>query len=109
MERLALNLIYLISLLVSLTGLALIDYRFKLAFFFRAKIAAIVLAISVAFFSAWDLAGISLGIFFRGHSEFLSGLTIAPEFPIEELLFLALLNYSTLILYRVFEVKRGAQ
>lgn len=100
------NLIYLGCLAFSLVGLALIDNRFKLAFFYRAKAAAFVLAISVAFFSLWDLAGIAMGIFFRGHGRFLSGITIAPEFPVEELFFLTLLNYSTLIVYRLFEQRR---
>lgn len=103
------NLIYLISLLVSLTGMALIDYRFKLAFFSRPAAATAVIAISVAFFSIWDLAGIALGIFFRGEGRFLSGLTIAPEFPIEELLFLSLLNYTTLICFTYFEKRRLAR
>jgi lycopene cyclase domain-containing protein len=104
-----LNLIYLIGLLVSLTGMALIDYRFKLAFFNRPLAATAVIAISVAFFSIWDLAGITLGIFFRGEGRYLSGLTIAPEFPIEELFFLSLLNYTTLICFTYFEKRRLAR
>ena len=103
MERPALNLAYLLGLLFSICGLTLIDYRFKLAFFRRPPIAAVVIAISVTFFSLWDLAGISMGIFFRGHATYLSGITIAPEFPIEELFFLTLLSYSTLIVFTAVE------
>ena len=103
MERLALNLAYLFGLLFSICGLALIDFRFKLAFFIRPLIAAAVIAISVSFFSLWDLAGIALGIFFRGHGSYLSGVAIAPEFPLEELFFLTLLSYSTLIAFTTVE------
>lgn len=101
------NLIYLIGLIVSLAGLTLIDLRSKLALFKNPWRTAAVLAISVAFFSAWDLAGIALGIFFRGHGQFLSGLLIAPEFPIEEIFFLLLLSYSTLIAFTAIERWRG--
>lgn len=107
MERPALNLAYLFGLLFSICGLALIDFRFKLAFFKRPLIAAAAIAISVAFFSLWDLAGISMGIFFRGHATYLSGFTIAPEFPVEELFFLTLLSYSTLIVFTSIERVRA--
>lgn len=100
------NLIYLIGLVASLSGLALIDFRFKLACFYRPARAATVLAISVAFFAAWDFAGIGLGIFFRGHAKYLSGLLIAPEFPIEEVFFLLLLCYSTLVVFTFIERNR---
>lgn len=63
------------------------------------------MAFGVAFFAAVDLIGISLGIFFRGNSPYLSGLTVAPEFPIEELFFLTLLCYSILAVYAAFESK----
>jgi lycopene cyclase domain-containing protein len=48
-------------------------------------------------FVIWDIAGIALGIFFRGNNTLLTGIQVFPEFPIEEILFLALLCYSTLI------------
>jgi lycopene cyclase domain-containing protein len=47
----------------------------------------------------WDVAGIAMGIFFRGDTSHLTGIVLAPEFPIEELFFLLLLNYTALTLF----------
>jgi lycopene cyclase domain-containing protein len=91
------NFIYLGSLLVSLAGLAALDRKHKLAFAKNPKAATIAIAIPYLIFVIWDAAGIALGIFFKGQSQFLTGIMIAPEFPIEELFFLALLCYTTLI------------
>ena len=84
-------------LLFSLVGLTLIDFKFKLAFFGKAKRAALAISIPFALFIVWDLAGIAAGIFFRGHAEHLLGVTLFPEFPIEEVFFLAVLCYTTLL------------
>ena len=91
------NLIYLAALLISIAGLATLDVKFKLAFAKNAKAAAIAIAIPYLFFVIWDAAGIALGIFFKGQSRYLSGIMVAPDFPLEELFFLGLLCYSTLI------------
>ena len=91
------NFLYLGSLLISLAGLVALDRKHKLAFAKNPKAAAIAVAIPYLFFVIWDAAGIALGIFFKGQSQFLTGIMIAPEFPIEELFFLALLCYTTLI------------
>jgi lycopene cyclase domain-containing protein len=90
---------YALALVVSLAGLLFIDYRFKLAFFFdRARTTKIML-ICMLVFIVWDVLGIIGDIFFIGQNSVLLGVQIG-EFPIEELLFLALLNYSSLICYR---------
>ena len=57
------------------------------------------MAIGLVFFLVWDLSGIGLGIFFRGETSFMTGLVIAPELPVEELFFLALLCYLTMNLF----------
>ena len=82
---------YLAVLLFSLTGLALIDYRYRLAFFENRMRAAAAVFLPVLFFLLWDAAGIVLGIFFRGQTAHLTGILLAPELPLEEPLFLALL------------------
>ncbi len=87
---------YLAALLIALTGMVLLDRRFSLFFWRSARRAAIVLAAGVAFFLLWDLAGIGLGVFFRGQTPFLTGLVIAPELPVEEVLFLTLLCYLSM-------------
>ena len=93
------GLVYLAALLVSLTGMVVLDRRFRLFFWADPVRAAIVLAAGVVFFVVWDLFGIGLGIFFRGETAFMTGLQVAPELPVEELFFLALLCYVTMNLY----------
>ncbi len=90
---------YLASLLISIAGLAALDFRSKLAFFSAPLRASITLGLGVVFFLLWDVAGIALGIFFRGASPFLSGWQLAPELPIEELFFLIVLCYTTLLVF----------
>ena len=101
---------YLAVLLFSLTGLALIDYRYKLAFFSNWRRASASVFLPVVFFLLWDAAGILLGIFFRGQTDHLTGILLAPELPLEEPFFLLLLCYTTLILFLAFTrrvAKRG--
>jgi lycopene cyclase domain-containing protein len=88
--------LYLAALLFSLMGMVILDRRFSLFFWADSRRASIVLPAGVLFFLLWDLAGIGLGIFFRGPSEFVTGLVVAPEVPIEEIAFLALLCYLTM-------------
>ena len=93
------SLIYLGALLVSLAGMVVLDLRFRLFFAVAPVRAAIVLAAGIAFFLVWDLAGIGAGIFFRGNPGLLTGILIAPELPLEEVFFLALLCYLTMNVY----------
>lgn len=93
------NLLYLGALLVSLAGMVALDVRFRLFFAAAALRAAIVMVAGVAFFLAWDLAGIGAGVFFRGATGLLTGVQLAPELPLEEPFFLALLCYTTMNLY----------
>lgn len=94
---------YLVALVVSISCLLLIDYRWKLAFWYDAKRTALTLVCAIAIFIVWDVIGIALGIFFHGGSEFALPFVIAPEFPIEELFFLFLLTFVTLLIYRGVE------
>jgi lycopene cyclase domain-containing protein len=88
------SLLYLGALLVSLAGMVVLDVRFKLFFAAAPVRAAIVLVAGLVFFLAWDIAGISQGVFFRGNPGLLTGVLLAPELPLEELFFLALLIYT---------------
>lgn len=97
--------LYLIVLAVSLASMVLIDKRFSLALFKDRTRTLIAVAIGVAVFIFWDALGIGLGIFFSGHSPYMSGIYLAPEFPIEELFFLTFLCYFTLIMYNFFEAR----
>ncbi|MDJ0323547.1 lycopene cyclase domain-containing protein [Cryobacterium sp. PH31-AA6] len=87
---------YLATLLLSLGAMVLLDRRFRLFFWRGPARAAIVLGAGLVLFLAWDLAGIGLGIFYRGETTLMTGLQLAPELPIEEFFFLAFLSYLTM-------------
>lgn len=93
------SFLYLGALLVSLAGMVVLDVRLRLFFAVAPLRAAIVLGAGMAFFLAWDLAGIGAGVFFRGNPGLLTGVLLAPELPLEELFFIALLCYTTMNLY----------
>ena len=93
MSVVALSFAYLLALLISLTGMVVLDRRFGLFFWRAPRAAAVVLAVGVVFFLAWDLIGIITGIFYRGETSFMTGLLLAPELPVEEVFFLTFLCY----------------
>lgn len=87
---------YLLTLLACLAAMVLLDWRFRLFFWRDARRAGWVLGAGVLFFLAWDLLGIGFGIFYRGDTNLMTGLQLAPELPLEELFFLAFLCYLTM-------------
>ncbi len=89
--------LYLLAILVSTAGMALIDRRFRLAFWVARGRTLATVAIGVAFFLAWDAAGIITGVFVKGESPLYTGIVLAPELPIEEVFFLAFLCYLALM------------
>ncbi|MEO6110015.1 MAG: lycopene cyclase domain-containing protein [Candidatus Saccharimonadales bacterium] len=99
---------YLIGLLFAIICLILIDWRYKLAFFFDSKRTALTLFVAIGLFTVWDVLGIRLHIFFHGGSDFTLPIRLAPEFPLEELFFLFLLTYVTLIVYRFLQKGKKA-
>lgn len=99
--------VYLAALLVSLAGLATLDFRYRVALFAQPRRTLVTVAIAVAFFLAWDFVGVGLGIFFIGDAPSLTGVEIAPEVPLEEVFFLILLTYQTLLLFRAFDRRRA--
>lgn len=101
--------LYLAALVVSLLGLGTLDWRYRLALFADARRTALTVASAVVLFLLWDLVGVGLGIFFRGDAPYMSGLVIAPEVPVEEVAFLTLLTYQTLLLWRAFSRRQAAQ
>lgn len=91
---------YLAVLCGSLAGLAVADYKYGLAFWHDYSRTIKVLAVSIGLFIIWDILGIALGIFFHGGSTYTLPIRLLLEFPIEELFFLLLLTYTTLLAYR---------
>ncbi len=95
---------YLGALLVSIVCMGLIDHRWRLALFQDARATVVTLVVGVLFFLAWDLGGIALGVFFRGEGPWMTGVLLAPELPVEEVAFLVLLCYTTVVVWRAAEV-----
>ena len=94
------QLAYLGALLVSLAGLGFADWRHRLVLFYDLRRALKTLGTALAVFVVWDLLGIASGIFLAGDSRYATGIFLMPQFPLEELFFLALLVYLPLILWQ---------
>lgn len=92
------NLLYLASLLLSLGCVVAVDLRWRLFLGRSWRDAGIVLGVGLAFFLAWDAAGIGFGVFLRGESPAMTGIMLAPELPLEEPVFLLFLCELTMVL-----------
>ncbi|KAA9087349.1 lycopene cyclase domain-containing protein [Microbacterium radiodurans] len=91
--------LYLLALVVSIGGVALLDRRFRLAFWRDRRSTVIATAIGTAFFLVWDAVGIATGVFVKGESTLLLGVDLAPHLPLEEPVFLAFLCYLALVCF----------
>ncbi len=91
------GLAYLAVLAVSAAGILVIDHRWRLAVFRSPGAAALAVSASVALLLTWDVLGVRSGVFFRGSTSFMTGLTVAPEIPVEEIVFLTFLSYLGLV------------
>lgn len=96
---------YLAALVFSCLGMGVLDRRYSLALFYNSRRTLATIGVGVVIFTIWDIAGIALGIFFSGQTQYLSGLYLGPEYPLEELIFLTFLCYFTLVMYRLGEKK----
>ncbi|MDZ8275631.1 lycopene cyclase domain-containing protein [Microbacterium aquimaris] len=92
--------VYLGAILLSLTGIVLLDARFGLALPRHPARTLAATAAGTAFFLAWDLIGISAGVFVQGDSPLYLGIDLAPHLPLEELAFLVFLSYLALVCWR---------
>ena len=90
---------YLAMLAFTLCGSIWLEVFLKVGVIRRFKRVILSILPTAAFFLIWDLFGIASGIFFRGNTHGLTGLMLAPELPLEELLFLTLLCYTTLEMF----------
>mgnify|MGYP006352045355 CR=1 FL=1 len=92
---------YIVILIFSILGMCCADARYQLIFFDKPKAAIITFGILLTFFLSWDIAGVALNIFHTNQRYVVGiGMNIRGnlDLPVEELLFLILLIYSTLIL-----------
>lgn len=95
------------AILVSGGCMALLDARFRLVLWRDPRRSLVVLAVGIAFFLLWDVAAIASGFYHRGDSPAMTGLLLAPELPVEELLFITFLCYITLVLHSLVAMVRG--
>ncbi|MGK7222209.1 lycopene cyclase domain-containing protein [Kocuria flava] len=94
---------YLGFLLLSLAGMVVLDVRQRLFFAADPRRAGLVLLAGLVFFLAWDAAGILLGIFLHSESRYATGWMVAPQVPVEEVVFLAFLCYLIMNTVRLVE------
>ncbi|MBN9176015.1 MAG: lycopene cyclase domain-containing protein [Microbacterium sp.] len=91
--------LYLLCLLVSIGGIAVLDARFRLALWAAPVTTLLATVCGTVFLLAWDAAGIAAGVFVRGESPLLIGIDLAPHLPLEEPVFLAFLSYLALVVH----------
>ena len=92
-------LAYLAALLASAACLLVVDRRFRLFYWKDARAATIVTVVGVVGLLLTDAAGIGLHIFYRGDSDVATGVALAPQFALEEPVFLWFLVLCTMVLY----------
>ena len=98
---------YLAILIFSITGMLLLDYRYKLAFFKYPRAAAKSTAITMGILLLADIIGINWNIF-STNSRYVAGIFFGSEnLPLEEFLFLFLLCYFILNTYELLKRKFG--
>jgi len=94
------NFLYLSVLLFSLGGLLFLDAQKKLAWFWSWKKTAVLLGVNLLFFLVWDMANIARGIISTNQAWVTGWYIGISDLPIEEFLFLTLLGYQTILLWR---------
>ena len=100
------SLLYMTALMISITGMMTLDHKYRIAFFNDARRTALTLGAGLIVFCLWDFAGIGLGIFSKGSSDYSLAFELLPEFPVEEILFLLLLCYLSLLCYLLFRRRK---
>lgn len=104
--------LYGLLLVFSLLGLSWLDWRYKLVAFGenkpghllapRLRATRATLLVMTGLFLVWDVSGIVMGVF-RTNTSYTLGLNIlTPNLPIEEVVFLMLLTYVSLLTYKAF-------
>ena len=93
--------LYLASLVVPLVCMALVDHRWRLFLFRRPRAALLLTAAGAVVFLVWDLIAISTRMYHRGASPAMTGLDLAPDLPVEELVFIVFLCYLTMVLHQL--------
>jgi len=101
------SLAYLSALLITLSCLGLLDWRYRLALFDDWRRAAKSLAAAWLGLILWDLLGIWRGIFFSVNSKYTTGMYITTDLPIEELFALLVIVYTPLLAWTYLRSKQN--
>jgi lycopene cyclase domain-containing protein len=95
------HLAYLVALLVSMTAMAVVDRRWRLALWADPVRAVLVLVVGALVFLGWDLLALQHGFYGRGHSTLTTGVDVLPRLPVEEVVFVLFFCYLALVLHRL--------
>jgi len=92
--------LYLLALLVSFACMLLVDRRFGLVFWHAPLRAVLTIALGAVVFVGWDSLSIAFGFYYLGDSPYMTHWEVAPELPVEELVFIAFFCHLSLVAYR---------
>ena len=82
------------------------DYRLKVALFWRPRFFGTLLLGFICFFLVWDISGIVLDVF-HTNPEWVTGIYVmTPDLPLEEFLFLTLFGLNIIYAWRIPECIR---
>lgn len=91
---------YILVLIISICGLLLADWRYGLVFWHDKLASAKAIGFTMLLLLIFDIAGIINNIFSTNQNYVVKINIISPNLPVEEILFLFMLCYVTLISYR---------
>lgn len=91
---------YILVLIFSICGILLADWRYRLVFWYDKLASAKAIGFTMLLLLIFDIAGIINNIFSTNQKYVIGIYIVSPNLPLEEILFLFLLCYVTLVLYR---------
>lgn len=97
------SLVYLLALLIPTVCMGMLDRRFGLALWRAPRRTLVVVGLGIGYFLLWDIAAIAAGHYGMGASALMTGIMLAPELPLEELVFITFLCYLTVVLWGLVE------
>ncbi len=92
---------YIFVLVFSIAGLLLADWRLRLAFWYDKIASTKAVGYTILLLLIFDVAGVINKIFSTNQDYVVRLNIISPNIPIEEVVFLFMLCYVTLILYQL--------
>jgi lycopene cyclase domain-containing protein len=96
----SLDLLYLGGILVAFTGMAIIDWHWKVALFRDPGHTIAVVAITLVVLLLFDISGLLLGVFAAG-SRVMGIFLFSRDMPLEEIFLLTFFGYFTLVMLRI--------